>query len=156
MHGGLSPDLKSFEQIESMKRPCDVPDTGLLCDLLWSDPDKRIGWGPNDRGVSCTFGPDIVSDFIEKLDIELICRAHQVVEDGYSFFAYRKLVTIFSAPNYCGEFNNNAGCLIIDQNMMCSFQVLKPEGRNKKKRRKSIEDGGAPSAKRQAAGSRKT
>jgi serine/threonine-protein phosphatase PP1 catalytic subunit len=142
MHGGLSPELKSFKQIEDMKRPCDIPDTGLLCDLLWSDPDKQIGWGSNDRGVSCTFGPDIVSDFVEKLDIDLICRAHQVVEDGYMFFAYRKLVTVFSAPNYCGEFNNNAGCLIIDSNMMCSFQVLKPEGggKGKKKRRRSTDD----------------
>lgn len=82
-------------------RPTDVPDTGalfctavnlilainsgrhvfpgLLCDLLWSDPDKDItGWSENDRGVSFTFGPDVVSRFLQKHDMDLICRAHQV------------------------------------------------------------------------------
>ena len=72
---------------------------GLLCDLLWSDPDKEItGWSENDRGVSFTFGPDVVSRFLQKHDMDLICRAHQVVEDGYEFFAKRQLVTLFSAP----------------------------------------------------------
>jgi len=53
---------------------------GLLCDLLWSDPDKDIaGWGENDRGVSWTFGPDVVTKFLNKHDLDLICRAHQVV-----------------------------------------------------------------------------
>jgi len=87
MHGGLSPDLTSLEQITNIPRPIDVPDTGLLCDLLWSDPNKDIqGWGMNDRGVSYTFGPDKVSDCLQKFDLDLICRAHQVVEDGYEFF----------------------------------------------------------------------
>lgn len=81
-----------------------IPPLGLLCDLLWSDPDKDItGWSENDRGVSFTFGPDVVSRFLQKHDMDLICRAHQVVEDGYEFFAKRQLVTLFSAPNYCGE-----------------------------------------------------
>ena len=54
---------------------------GLLCDLLWSDPDKEVtGWGENDRGVSFTFGPDVVSKFLQKHDLDLICRAHQVCE----------------------------------------------------------------------------
>ncbi len=53
--------------------------TGLLCDLLWSDPDKDItGWGDNDRGVSFTFGPDVVQKFLHKHDLDLVCRAHQV------------------------------------------------------------------------------
>lgn len=57
-------------------------DLGLLCDLLWSDPDKDVqGWGENDRGVSFTFGPDIVSKFLAKHDLDLICRAHQVRHD---------------------------------------------------------------------------
>ena len=79
MHGGLSPELKSLEQVKRIPRPTDVPDTGLLCDLLWADPDKEIqGWGENDRGVSYTFGPDSVLDFLAKHDLDLICRAHQV------------------------------------------------------------------------------
>ncbi|VDN15310.1 unnamed protein product, partial [Dibothriocephalus latus] len=101
-HGGLSPDLQNMEQIRRIMRPTDVPEQGLLCDLLWSDPDKDVnGWGENDRGVSFTFGPEIVSKFLHKHDLDLICRAHQVVEDGYEFFAKRQLVTLFSAPNYC-------------------------------------------------------
>ena len=95
---GLSPDLQSMEQIRRIMRPTDVPDqgnpatcspqhglltfelsfVGLLCDLLWADPDKEtMGWGENDRGVSFTFGPEIVSKFLAKHDLDLICRAHQ-------------------------------------------------------------------------------
>jgi serine/threonine-protein phosphatase PP1 catalytic subunit len=104
MHGGLSPDLQRLDQISRIMRPTDVPDQGLLCDLLWSDPDKDVnGWGENDRGVSYTFGSDIVSKVLDDHDLDLVCRAHQVVEDGYEFFAKRQLVTVFSAPNYCGE-----------------------------------------------------
>ena len=60
------------------------------------------GWSENERGVSFVFGSDIVSQFLNDHDIDLICRAHQVVEEGYEFFAKRQLVTVFSAPNYCG------------------------------------------------------
>lgn len=123
-HGGLSPDLHSMEQIRRIQRPTDVPDQGLLCDLLWSDPDKDVmGWGENDRGVSYTFGADVVAKFLHKHDLDLICRAHQVVEDGYEFFAKRQLVTLFSAPNYCGEFDNAGAMMSVDETLMCSFQV---------------------------------
>ncbi len=49
-----------------------------------------------------------------------------MVEDGYEFFAKRQLVTIFSAPNYCGEFDNAGGVMSVDENLMCSFQILRP------------------------------
>ncbi|KAG1367741.1 serine/threonine-protein phosphatase PP1 [Cocos nucifera] len=154
MHGGLSPDLKNLDQIRNIARPIDVSDQGLLCDLLWADPDKDIeGWGENDRGVSYTFGADRVSEFLQKQDLDLICRAHQrifidmwnhnlfisfamsknlnwwfeqVVEDGYEFFAKRQLVTVFSAPNYCGEFDNAGAMMSVDDTLTCSFQILKP------------------------------
>ena len=85
MHGGLSPELKSLDQIKRIPRPTDVPDTGLLCDLLWADPDKEInGWGENDRGVSYTFGQDSVTEFLTKHDLDLVCRAHQVRKDASS------------------------------------------------------------------------
>jgi len=127
MHGGLSPDLKTMEQIRRIIRPTDVPDKGLLCDLLWADPNKDIqGWEVNDRGVSYIFGSDVVASFLKRQDLDLICRAHQVVEDGYEFFANRQLVTLFSAPNYCGEFDNSGAMMSVDESLMCSFQILKP------------------------------
>eukprot|EP00327_Prymnesium_parvum_P038387 CAMPEP_0195615806 /NCGR_PEP_ID=MMETSP0815-20121206/12682_1 /TAXON_ID=97485 /ORGANISM="Prymnesium parvum, Strain Texoma1" /LENGTH=385 /DNA_ID=CAMNT_0040756173 /DNA_START=14 /DNA_END=1171 /DNA_ORIENTATION=- len=127
MHGGLSPDLRQLSQISRITRPTDVPDQGLLCDLLWSDPDKDVtGWGDNDRGVSYTFGADVVRKFLDEQDLDLVCRAHQVVEDGYEFFAQRQLVTVFSAPNYCGEFDNAGAMMSVDSTLMCSFQILKP------------------------------
>mmetsp|Transcript_12150 Transcript_12150/g.14172 ORF Transcript_12150/g.14172 Transcript_12150/m.14172 type:complete len:304 (+) Transcript_12150:48-959(+) len=126
MHGGISPDIHTLDQVDRILRPCSVPDTGLVCDLLWSDPDSDVlGWAENDRGVSFTFGSDIVDKFVAKHDLDLICRAHQVVADGYDFFAARKLVTIFSAPNYCGENDNNAAMMSVDESLLCSFQILK-------------------------------
>jgi serine/threonine-protein phosphatase PP1 catalytic subunit len=77
MHGGLSPDLIMVHDVNKIKRPTDIPDKGLLCDMLWSDPDKNISnWGENDRGVSYTFGKYIISKFLEKNQLDLVCRAH--------------------------------------------------------------------------------
>ena len=127
MHGGLSPELKNLQNIENISRPTDIPDSGLLCDLLWSDPDKEVlEYDENDRGVSVIFGEKVVEDFNKKNDLALIIRAHQVVDDGYEFFAKRQLITIFSAPNYCGEFDNSAGIMIIDESLTCSLKVLRP------------------------------
>mmetsp|Transcript_7292 Transcript_7292/g.21534 ORF Transcript_7292/g.21534 Transcript_7292/m.21534 type:complete len:326 (+) Transcript_7292:258-1235(+) len=133
MHGGLSPELEHLDQIRAIQRPTEVPEDGLLCDLLWSDPDpKLLGWTYSSRGVSYCFGPDVAAKFLEKLDLDLICRAHQVVEDGYEFQCGRRLVTIFSAPNYCGEFDNAGGMMAVDETLMCSFQILKPAEKAKR------------------------
>ena len=127
MHGGLSPELKNLQNIENISRPTDIPDSGLLCDLLWSDPDKEVmEYDENDRGVSVIFGEKIVEDFNKKNDLDLIIRAHQFVDEGDEFFANRQLITIFSAPNYCGEFDNSAGIMIIDESLTCSLKVLRP------------------------------
>eukprot|EP00927_Polykrikos_kofoidii_P081483 TRINITY_DN7890_c0_g3_i1.p1 TRINITY_DN7890_c0_g3~~TRINITY_DN7890_c0_g3_i1.p1 ORF type:complete len:326 (+),score=52.40 TRINITY_DN7890_c0_g3_i1:190-1167(+) len=130
MHGGLSEDMMHVELrtfLNEVPRPADVPDSGILCDLLWSDPQPdSVGFGPNDRGVSVSFGEDIVTAFLQKANMDLVVRAHQVVEDGYEFFAGQGLVTVFSAPNYCGEFDNAAGILLIRENLCCGFYVYKP------------------------------
>ena len=127
MHGGLSTELEKVEQIKLLVRPSDVPEQGLLCDLLWSDPEANPdGFGPNDRGVSVTFNSVVIDNFLKANDLDLICRAHQVVEDGYEFFGNRQLVTVFSAPNYCGEFDNSGAMMTVDENLVCSFQLLKP------------------------------
>lgn len=78
------------------------------------------------RGVSYTFGHDVVAEFLSKFDLDLLCRAHQVVEDGYELQADRQLVTVFSAPNYCGEFDNAGATLVVTENLECSFRVLRP------------------------------
>lgn len=64
--------------------------------------------------------------FLRRHELDLVVRAHQVVEDGYEFFAGRELVTVFSAPNYCGEFDNAGAMMTVDDTLMCSFQILKP------------------------------
>ena len=129
MHGGLSPELLRPNQIFEVERPTDIPDTGLLCDLLWSDPnlnrtDKK--WEESERGVSFVFNEQVVEQFCEKNEIDLVARGHLVVDDGYEFFSNRKLVTIFSAPNYCGMFEND-GCLMkVAEDLTCGFMILKP------------------------------
>lgn len=133
IHGGLSPDLVDLKQIENIKRPTDIPDNGLLADLLWSDPDPLIknfsptNWPKNDRGVSYCFGKKHVDYFCLKFKMDLIVRGHMVVEDGYEFFDKRKLVTVFLAPNYCGEFDNYGAIMSVDKSLCCSFELIKPQ-----------------------------
>ena len=132
VHGGLSPELKTLEQLQKIMRPTDVPEEGLLCDILWSDPDENAGgWGQNDRGVSVTFNEKVLKNFLEKNDLDLLCRAHQVVEDGYEFFGNRSCITVFSAPNYCGEFDNSGAIMDVDEDLMCSFKVIKSDNKTK-------------------------
>jgi serine/threonine-protein phosphatase 2A catalytic subunit len=78
-----------------------VPHEGPMCDLLWSDPDDRSGWGISPRGAGYTFGQDISESFTHTNQLKLIARAHQLVMDGYNWSHNQKVVTIFSAPNYC-------------------------------------------------------
>jgi serine/threonine-protein phosphatase PP1 catalytic subunit len=127
VHGGLSPALSHMDDIRNIARPTDVPDYGLLNDLLWSDPaDMESDWEANERGVSYCFGKSIITDFLAVHDFDLICRAHMVVEDGYEFFNDRVLVTVFSAPNYCGEFDNWGAVMSVSSELLCSFELLKP------------------------------
>ncbi|EME87647.1 uncharacterized protein MYCFIDRAFT_127420 [Pseudocercospora fijiensis CIRAD86] len=127
VHGGLSPSLSHMDDIRGIARPTDVPDYGLLNDLLWSDPaDMEADWEANERGVSYCFGKKVIMEFLQKHDFDLVCRAHMVVEDGYEFFNERILVTVFSAPNYCGEFDNWGAVMSVSGELLCSFELLKP------------------------------
>ncbi|KAI6208832.1 Serine/threonine-protein phosphatase [Aphelenchoides besseyi] len=125
MHGGLSPNFESWDQIRQVQRPIEPPATSFLTDFLWSDPNPAAdGWHTSSRGVSQTFGADVVKEFCARMDIDLIARAHQVVHDGYLFFANRQLVTIFSAPRYCNEYNNAAAVMLVNKSLNCKFSIF--------------------------------
>lgn len=127
VHGGLSPSLTNMNELRSIQRPTDVPDYGLLNDILWSDPaDTENEWEDNERGVSYCFNKVAINKFLSKFGFDLVCRAHIVVEDGYEFFNDRTLVTVFSAPNYCGEFDNWGAVMSVSDDLLCSFELLKP------------------------------
>nr|ADJ96629.1 serine/threonine phosphatase 1 [Haemonchus contortus] len=127
MHGGLSPHLQSLDQLRNITRPTDALGATLEMDLLWTDPVIGLnGFQANIRGASYGFGPDILAKYCQLLNIDLVARAHQVVQDGYEFFGGRKLVTIFSAPHYCGQFDNAAAMMTVDENLQCSFDVFRP------------------------------
>lgn len=125
VHGGISPDLNDLNTIRNIQRPLDITDTGIEADLLWADPADTTRWQMNEsRGVSYCFGPPQIDEFLKKFDFDLIARAHMVVEDGFEFFHNRKLVTLFSAPDYCGEFQNKGGIMLVDADLHVTFKFL--------------------------------
>ncbi|KAH6928809.1 hypothetical protein HPB50_019983 [Hyalomma asiaticum] len=139
-----------MEQIEAIERPVRIPKEGLICDLLLSDPEKsHKGWQPSDRGVSHTFGLDVLEEFLERHHLQLVCRGHQVVEDGYEFFGKRRLVTIFSAPNYCGQFDNAGAIMNVDENLTCSFMTSEEDPPTSGRQTKEAETPSVKGAARQ-------
>jgi len=100
-----------------------------MCDLLWSDPEDRQGWGMSPRGAGYTFGMDVSTQFTEKNGLKTIARAHQLVMTGYNWSHEQKVVTIFSAPNYCYRCGNEAGIMELDEQMNANFLVFDPAPR---------------------------
>lgn len=99
LHGGLSPSIDTLAHIMDQDRVQEVPHEGPMCDLLWSDPDDRCGWGISPRGAGYTFGQDISEQFNHNNGLTLVARAHQLVMEGYNWCHEKNVVTIFSAPN---------------------------------------------------------
>ncbi|KAH9709235.1 serine/threonine-protein phosphatase PP2A-2 catalytic subunit [Citrus sinensis] len=124
LHGGLSPSLDTLDNIRALDRIQEVPHEGPMCDLLWSDPDDRCGWGISPRGAGYTFGQDIASQFNHTNGLSLISRAHQLVMEGYNWC--QNVVTVFSAPNYCYRCGNMAAILEIGENMEQNFLQFDP------------------------------
>ena len=106
MHGGLSPEIKGVDQIRStIQRQQEIPHAGPFCDLMWSDPEEDVeGMEMSSRGAGYLFGAQPVKKFSELNKLELICRAHQLVQEGFQYMFNDALVTVWSAPNYCYRF----------------------------------------------------
>ena len=126
LHGGLSPSIDTLDHIRQLDRIQEVPHEGPMCDLLWSDPDERSGWGISPRGAGYTYGQDISEQFNHTNNLTLICRAHQLFMDGYNWAHERQVVTVFSAPNYCYRCGNQAAILEIDENLKYTFLQFDP------------------------------
>ncbi|GBG30186.1 Serine/threonine-protein phosphatase PP2A catalytic subunit [Hondaea fermentalgiana] len=129
LHGGLSPSIDYLDNIRALDRVQEVPHEGPMCDLLWSDPDDRSGWGISPRGAGYTFGKDVSQSFAHNNGLVLITRAHQLVMDGYNWSHEEHVVTIFSAPNYCYRCGNEAAILEIDEQLNYNFLTFQPAPR---------------------------
>ncbi|VVB16077.1 unnamed protein product [Arabis nemorensis] len=125
VHGGLSPAIMTLDQIRTIDRKQEVPHEGAMCDLLWSDPEDIVdGWGLSPRGAGFLFGGSVVTSFNHSNNIDYICRAHQLVMEGYKWMFNSQLVTVWSAPNYCYRCGNVAAILELDENLNKEFRVF--------------------------------
>ncbi|XP_077226948.1 serine/threonine-protein phosphatase 5-like [Tasmannia lanceolata] len=107
VHGGLfSVDGVKLSDIRAIDRFCEPPEEGLMCELLWSDPQPLPGRGPSKRGVGLSFGEDVTKRFLRENNLDLVVRSHEVKDEGYEIEHGGKLITVFSAPNYCDQMGN--------------------------------------------------
>jgi serine/threonine-protein phosphatase 2A catalytic subunit len=119
----LAGDVRKIDRFQ------EVPHEGPVCDLVWSDPDDRTGWGMSPRGAGYTFGQDITEQFNHANGLKMIARAHQLVMEGYLPTHDNGLVTIFSAPNYCYRCGNQAAIMEVSETMDTEFLQFDPAPR---------------------------
>ena len=125
IHGGLSPEVKTLDQVRVIDRKVEIPHEGAFCDLMWSDPDDIETWSMSPRGAGWVFGSKVTEEFNHINDLTLICRAHQLVNEGYKFwFPKQNLVTVWSAPNYCYRCGNKAAILHINEDLTNDFKLF--------------------------------
>ena len=122
VHGGLfSRDGVKLEELNRIDRNREPPEEGLMCDILWSDPQKQDGRSPSKRGVGVAFGPDVTHRFLRDNNLQMLVRSHEVRDEGYEIEHNGQLVTIFSAPNYCDQMGNKGAYIRFDSNMVPRF-----------------------------------
>jgi len=125
VHGGLSPDIRTLDQIRTIPRNQEIPHEGAFCDLMWSDPEDIETWQVSPRGAGWLFGSKVTDEFCRVNGLELICRAHQLVQEGYKYmFPSKNLVTVWSAPNYCYRCGNVASILELDAELDRQFRIF--------------------------------
>lgn len=120
----LQPSINTLDQIRVIDRKQEVPHEGAMCDLMWSDPEEVDGWGLSPRGAGYVFGGDVVAKFNQLNNVSLICRAHQLVMEGFKWMFDETLVTVWSAPNYCYRCGNVAAILELDEHLERSFKIF--------------------------------
>ena len=125
IHGGLSPEIKTIDQVRLIDRRMEIPHEGPFCDLMWSDPEDIETWAMSPRGAGWLFGSKVTTEFNHINDLTLIARAHQLVMDGFKYW-YRdqNLVTVWSAPNYCYRCGNVASILNISDKLDKTFDIF--------------------------------
>lgn len=108
VHGGLfETKMVTVDAIQSINRICEPPSSGIMHDILWADPQSSQGRAFNhDRGGGLLFGPDVTKEFLNLNDLDIIIRSHQVRDEGFSVEHGGRLITVFSAPNYCDTMGN--------------------------------------------------
>lgn len=136
MHGGLfSSDNVTTDDLRAVERNRQPPEEGIMCELLWSDPQPQNGRSPSKRGVGCQFGkvsqadtscrfplikilpllgPDVTENFLKKNNLDYIIRSHEVKDMGYEIAHNGKCITVFSAPNYCDTMGNKGAFIILN------------------------------------------
>ncbi len=129
-HGGISPELKSIKELNTINRFKEPPKQGVFCDILWSDPiDKSDGLleNPfifnNQRGCSYIYGAEALSKFLHKNNLLSLIRAHEVQLEGFKMYNWKsksfpQIITIFSAPNYCDSYNNKGAVIKFENNAL--------------------------------------
>ena len=132
VHGGLSPHLRTIDQIRyCIDRNIEIPHEGPFCDLMWSDPeDDEEGMRMSSRGAGYLFGKKPVDEFCQINNVSLIARAHQLVMQGYEYHFDKKLVTVWSAPNYCGRCDNIASIMRVSEDGSQEFTTFDYVDRN--------------------------
>mmetsp|Transcript_360 Transcript_360/g.353 ORF Transcript_360/g.353 Transcript_360/m.353 type:complete len:494 (-) Transcript_360:187-1668(-) len=122
VHGGLSTEKNvTLADIAAVPRGREPPESGLMSDLLWSDPQPQPGRAASKRGVGFSFGPDITAAFLEANGLSLLIRSHEVKDAGYVVEHDGKCITVFSAPNYCDQMGNMGAFVRFEGDMTPQF-----------------------------------